>query len=137
VKHRETRIEFSDLPLFGGHGAATVANDPATYGSRRSAALDVCGERHGGNPESEDAFQRLSDSGELEGQEACVLSLVTQAGDYGITLKEAAVKMKTHPNNISGRFTALHLKHEIRRKTAPDGSTVRRGGAAGWILNRH
>ena len=100
-----------------------------------AAPLDYCGERHGGNAESEAAFDALVDSGECELQEARVLALVTQAGAVGITCKEAAVVMETHSNNISGRFTALHARHEIRRKET-DGAVWRRDGAAVWILNR-
>ena len=83
MTHREARIGFSDLPLFGGHGAATVANDPATYGASRAVALDVCAERHGGNPESEAAFDRLADSGRMERQEQTVLAYVGMAGSVG------------------------------------------------------
>ena len=99
------------------------------------APLDYCGERHGGNAESEAAFDGLAESGEIERQEARVLALVAESGAAGITCKEAAVELGTHPNNISGRFTALHAKHEIRRQEA-DGRVWRRDGAAVWILNR-
>jgi hypothetical protein len=138
TKYREPRIGFSDLPLFGARGVATLANEPSTYGGRDArapmAALDFCGERHGGNAESEAAFDALVDSGALALQEARVLAEIGRSGAFGVTVKECAARMETHPNNISGRFTALNAKHEIRRKDA-DGHTLRRDGCAVWVLN--
>ncbi len=98
-------------------------------------ALDYCAEKHGGNPESAAAFDRLVETGALREAQAMVYALVCEAGARGITCKEAALMMGTGMANISGRFTELCAANWIRRKTDADGRTVRRDGCAVWIAN--
>jgi len=100
-------------------------------------ALDYCGEKHGGNAESEAAFDRLVESGALREMQAVVLGAVESAGPDGITCKELALALGKGMNELSGRFSELCAKHMIRRKETFGGrDTSRRDGCAVWVANR-
>lgn len=88
---------------------------------------DVCRQRHGGNPQSEEANDRIQPHKEMDRQK--VLAAVVASGDVGVTCKELAAAWGVGQNNISGRFTELKDDFYIRQsKTTP-----KRDHATVWV----
>jgi hypothetical protein len=80
---------------------------------------DVCENRHGGNPHSENANKRVSKAADRE----AVYCLIKQAAD-GRTLKELCAIMGKTPNQISGRISELRILGKIETIGSRDGCGV-------------
>ena len=86
---------------------------------------DISKNRHGGNPESENAFKKISPR--LPERRKIVLSLIRNAGSKGLTTLEASELLKTTPNAISGRFSELKrdgLIEKIGTRKTPSGCSA-------------
>jgi hypothetical protein len=71
--------------------------------------------KHGGNPRSVRAFDRVSHG--LTAMEDRIRIYIAACGQDGATCKEVAEKFGKFPHQISGRFTTLnHKKHVIFEK---------------------
>lgn len=66
---------------------------------------DICRNKHGGNPCSEEAFNRASLT--IPECRQKVLDAVREAGSQGITCRELAAVWFVGMNVISGRFSEL------------------------------
>ncbi len=98
---------------------------------------DICQNRHGGNAESEAAFQDLLPT--LTRQRHVVFKLIHASGGDGLTAHEAAAALGKTPNAVSGRFTELKAAGLITksgRRPTPTGSSagVYRVAMAGVML---
>lgn|GEM_PF-1674579 len=69
------------------------------------APSDPTRSKHGGNPQSEAAFERVKVT--LNARQKAVCSEVFLAREHGATAKEVAAKLKMPLHAISGRFTEL------------------------------
>lgn len=67
---------------------------------------DICANRHGGNPESEEAFLR-SPEGRHAHQRLIIWTIAKNEGARGITTDEIAERLATTPNVVSGRMSEL------------------------------
>jgi len=86
---------------------------------------DITKNRHGGNEQSNDAFQKIESS--LPERRAGVLLLIQNGGLTGLTVHEAAKLLDTTPNAVSGRFTELKrsgLIEQIGRRPTPTGCSA-------------
>lgn len=88
------------------------------------SSVDVCERKHGGNAESQAAFERLSEH--LTESRQDVLFAVSKKLDGGATSKEVADALGKPLNAISGRLTELAREGWIER------TGERRDGAAVW-----
>jgi len=73
---------------------------------------DVCGRKHGGNPQSVAAWEVAQLT--AEATRACVLALIRDS-PRGLTLDELCVLMNRDPNQLSGRCTELGAAGAIER----------------------
>jgi hypothetical protein len=87
-----------------------------TRKAHRQAHYDICRNRHGGDPASEDVNREIENSGAKNRQRARVYAAIVQTGDNGLTCKELAARWAVGMNTISGRFSEL-LKDGRVRKT--------------------
>ena len=78
-----------------------------------SMNTDITQRRHGGNVQSELAFEEANLSGRLQRDRLEVLNAVRLAGTYGITCKELAHEWGVGMNHVSGRFTELKKEGKI------------------------
>ena len=88
------------------------------------ASPDICQNRHGGNPESVAAYNRL-----LKGKKKAALRVyewIKKKGDTGVSCKELAPEMGVDMSTISGRFTELRKEGLIEKIAVRDGSAVYR-----------
>lgn len=90
---------------------------------------DVCARKHGGQPESVEAFTR----GDREADREKVYAFLAAQGDEGATLDEVSLAFGRTPNAISGRFTDLHEAHRIYRKPGVFRNTRTDSRAAVWV----
>ena len=93
--------------------------DP-TGQAARAAGRDITAGRHGGNPQSREAFERIEEK--LPSRRLEVLRLVQDAGARGLTCKEFC-QIKTRrtgeihaAHQWSGRFTELVESGHIYRR---------------------
>lgn len=82
---------------------------------------DVCENRHGGNPESIEAFH-TTPSETRERQRKAIRKMALAACSYGITTDEIAQHLSVPPNSVSGRLSemkrdGLLVETAHRRKT--------------------
>lgn len=91
------------LPKFIANGIAA-----------QRAINDVCARKHGGNPESQEAFASIRDR--LSQRQSVVLKYLRELGDYGATVDQIARNFDTNPNNISGRVTELKIKGLVEKR---------------------
>lgn len=66
---------------------------------------DICASRHGGNEQSQAAYERIED-GLPAARQAC-LDLIRSRGRLGATAKEVAERLGKPLNAISGRLSEL------------------------------
>lgn len=86
---------------------------------------DICANRHQGNEQSTEAFERIKKG--LSGRRAGVLLLIHNAGTTGLTTHEAAELLGTTPNAVSGRFSELKkggLIEQVGKRLTPTGSSA-------------
>jgi predicted ArsR family transcriptional regulator len=86
---------------------------------------DITKNRHGGNEQSNEAFQKIESS--LPDRRAGVLILIRNAASEGLTVHEAAELLGTTPNAVSGRFSELKkggLIEQIGRRATPTGCSA-------------
>jgi hypothetical protein len=103
---------------FDAHGGASVPKPPE----------DITARKHGGNPQSEDAFQRQAPHiGRDQGE---IMAWLMARGDRGGTAKEYAHDAGRELNTISGRFSELKRDGKI----VPTGE--RRDGCAVYRIGR-
>ena len=76
---------------------------------------DITSRRHGGNVQSELAFERASQSGQIKTDRQNVLKAVESQGTHGLTCKELAEKWGVDMNRVSGRFTELKKQGKIMK----------------------
>jgi hypothetical protein len=93
-----------------------------------SETVDVCANRHKGNPESDAAFRANSDR--LTHMENKVYEVIRQSGERGLTVDEIAEMFHSTPNCISGRCSALKFKNMVRKA----GTRLTRGGNNAAVL---
>lgn len=79
-----------------------------------STKRDICANRHRGDRESQQAFERV----DTERDRAVVLEIIQEQGANGATLDEISAKLDRPPNCLSGRITELKTSGLIR----PSGS---------------
>ena len=90
----------------------------------RYTQMDICFNRHGGNPESNLANKKLLLSGKKRKQRSEVIALIANAGSEGMNCKEVAAAMETGMNNVSGRLTELRRDEVIIKCGVRGGSGV-------------
>lgn len=73
---------------------------------------DICGNKHGGNPESVAAFKTISPG--IAKAQAEVLAAIEATGDMGLSIKEVASLLNKPFNAVSGRGTELKLAGKIK-----------------------
>ena len=66
-------------------------------------AVDITANRHGGNPESQAAFE----SRDRDGDRQLVIEFLRRRGDQGCTADEFAAHVGRQLNTLSGRFSEL------------------------------
>ena len=68
---------------------------------------DICKNRHGGDAQSAEAWQRVKAN--IGAQRIMVLFLIASAGEDGLTSHECAARIGCEgaPHRVSGRFTEL------------------------------
>tara|TARA_R110000824_G_scaffold203371_3_gene387792 strand:- start:501 stop:842 length:342 start_codon:yes stop_codon:yes gene_type:complete len=84
--------------------------------------FDICQNRHGGNEQSEAAFEEIKK--ELPFKRAIVLILLHKAALKGLTVHDLSEQLGTTPNTVSGRLTELKqmgLIHKIGTRPSPSG----------------
>lgn len=91
-------------------------------------AKDVCARKHGGNPQSVEAFEAIRDT--LSANQEWILSIIKKR-EHGVTVDELSYALDTTPNAISGRITELRMMGKIEKC----GTRKTRSGcsAAVWI----
>lgn len=82
---------------------------------------DVCENRHGGNPESVEAFLSTPPDCRTR-QRIAIHKFAKSKGSYGITTDEVAQELSVPPNSVSGRLSemkrdGLLVETVHRRKT--------------------
>lgn len=80
---------------------------------------DICAGKHGGNEESEAAFERALNG--MPNARMAVFKACWRPG--GVSCRELAAEWNVDMNTISGRFSELKrddliIKHEVRDKSA-------------------
>jgi len=102
---------------------ALTMNDVDQFDLFRTNSGDICANRHGGNTESREAFNKAQ-HGRTKN---ClrILEAIKEAGEHGLTAKEYSATSGRPLNAISGRFTDLK-KDKLIIKTGErrDGSAV-------------
>lgn len=86
---------------------------------------DICAGRHGGNPQSAAAFERIAET--LSVARAEVYRMITLAGSSGLTADELSAKTGIPVNALSGRFTELKaddLIHKVGTRPTRSGGTA-------------
>ncbi len=73
--------------------------------------FDPCENKHGGNAESEAAFERATKTAQVRREQ--ILRLLDDRGTYGATAKEAAQCLGVELHALSGRFTELKASYQI------------------------
>lgn len=84
---------------------------------------DICQNRHGGNEQSEEAFEAIRKG--LPRRRALCLVLIHKASPEGLTVHELANHLGTTPNAVSGRLTELKKDGRITKigtRPTPTGS---------------
>ena len=81
----------------------------------KSMNTDITSRRHGGNVQSELAFERAVQSGQIKIDRLRVLAEVKSQGTHGLTCKELAKKWGVDMNRVSGRFSELKKRGKIRK----------------------
>jgi hypothetical protein len=89
---------------------------------------DPSARKHGGNEQSQEAFDRIKDN--LGGDCLTVYHFIISQGDLGATPKEIAAHMGKPLHSISGRVTTLKLATLVH----PNG--LKRDGSAAVVANR-
>lgn len=87
---------------------------------------DPCENRHGGNEQSDAAFEQIKD--ELPSRRRKVLEVIESSGQAGATVHDVCKALETTPNCVSGRLTELAASGLI----ADTGK--RRDGCAVWVV---
>jgi hypothetical protein len=85
--------------------------------------FDICQNRHGGNEQSNAAFEETSKG--LPRRRALCLALIHNAASKGLTVHELAALLDTTPNAVSGRLTELKKDGRITKigsRPSPTGS---------------
>lgn len=91
---------------------------------------DLCTKRHGGSPESQDAFRKVEpDLTRLQAEALTYIREQTALGK-GCTAKEYAVHVGKPLHAVSARFSELARDGRIRKGQQPDGTIRRRDGSA-------
>jgi hypothetical protein len=85
--------------------------------------VDITANRHGGNPESNAAFDRSKDSHKDDSER---IFLLIDSAHYGMTSHEIGERIGRPLNHFSGRLTELCAAGMIER-------CGRRNGAAIWV----
>ena len=75
--------------------------------------FDICARKHGGNPESQGAFQAIKDR--LTGMQLVVLGLIQRSGEHGMTCDEISKELGRGENVYSGRITELKIAGKITK----------------------
>lgn len=83
---------------------------------------DICAGRHGGNPQSVAAHEKIAET--LPAVRAEVYGMITLAGASGLTADELSAKTGIPVNALSGRFTELKadgLIHKVGTRPTRSG----------------
>ena len=76
--------------------------------------IDVCANRHRGNPESRAAFNTIKDR--LTAKQERVFLFIKRSMPIGATVDELALALDVTPNAISGRVTELKIKGLVEKR---------------------
>ena len=96
---------------------------------------DICAQKHGGSPESQDANRRTARHRSV--QQARVREAIRAAGPDGMTCKELAEQWGVGMNRISGRFSELKRDGRIIRARDIRGNPIRRDGSGAYVPYPH
>jgi len=110
-----------------------VCRDIYNHGATLRIVGDITANRHGGNPQSSAAHDRISC--DKARRRAAVLEAIGLAGRNGLTTKELAEKWECASNDISGRFSELKVgvRPLIKPAMNEGGEQIRRRGSAAWV----
>ena len=75
--------------------------------------FDVCAGKHGGNEQSEEAFESVRHV--ISAGKVAALSFIRSRGAYGATAQEYADRLGVPINKVSGRFSELKLLGRIEK----------------------
>lgn len=76
---------------------------------------DITRNRHGGNAQSELAFEQVTKSGKIFTDRRRVYDAIKASGSSGITCRELAHEMGVGMNHLSGRFSELKRANKIKQ----------------------
>jgi predicted HTH transcriptional regulator len=76
---------------------------------------DITRNKHGGNAQSEIAFERATKSGKIFTDRRKVYEAIKESGSFGLSCRELANEMGVGMNNISGRFSELKKANKIKQ----------------------
>ena len=93
----------------------------------RLVPRDVCARKHGGNEQSNAAFQSV----QLNSSQRKVFAMLCEYGNFGQTVDGLSIALGTTPNAISGRLTELRIMGKIEKR----GTRKTRSGcsASVWV----
>lgn len=77
--------------------------------------FDITQNRHGGNLQSEFAFEKALKSGKLYTDRFRVFEAIRESGSLGITCKELSEQWGVGMNHLSGRFSELKRDNKIKQ----------------------
>ena len=90
--------------------------------------FDVCAGKHGGNEQSEEAFESVRHV--ISAGQVAALSFIRSRGAYGATAQEYADRLGVPINKVSVRFSELKLLGRIEKTGVRNrgGVLVEKGG---------
>ncbi len=91
-------------------------------------SLDICRNRHKGNEQSTDAFEKVKR--QMWANQDRILDRIKRSGDEGLTCDELCVLFDVTPNEISGRCSELKRMGKIYKS----GTRKTRSGCSAAIL---